>query len=332
MFTPSLAARYGWWRRRTHPDHAFEQRMAMPEISESDALGGAAPNQAAEGKMRAGLIGSVLLHLLVLLLAVLSWPWLMQALPPPERAVPVNLVQLGEITTSPPSTELANLPQARAEEIAESESVEAVPVAQEPPPPMAHQSAEESSMPDLLTAPQKAIPEVPKPVKTRKPDGLPAAKVRQPSSPADALSARLKQLAQLRQPDPPIPANPRRQDGSGASDVTATSANAAPAQDATYGVKDFIRAQIERRWNLDGAQVKSADWAVAIHIMLRPDGSVSQADIVDNPLYRSSPAYRDFARSARNAVLLSSPIAVPPGAYDIAKDIILDFNLKRLSQ
>jgi len=150
--------------------------------------------------------------------------------------------------------------------------------------------------------------------------------------PADDLAARLERLARLRQPAPPMPPNPRRQDGSGASNLTASSADAARARDAAYAVKDFIRAQVERRWNLNVTAPKGGDWVVAIHILLRPDGRVSRAEIVDTPRYRSDDAYRDFALSARNAVLLSSPLTVPAGEYDIAKDIVLDFRSKQVLQ
>jgi hypothetical protein len=97
-------------------------------------------------------------------------------------------------------------------------------------------------------------------------------------------------------------------------------------------VKDFIRAQVERRWNPDRKGVKVGNWMVAIHILLDRDGTVTGADIVDEARYRSDKAYLDFALSARNAVLLSSPLSLPPGAYDIAKDIVVDFDPKRVLQ
>jgi hypothetical protein len=127
-------------------------------------------------------------------------------------------------------------------------------------------------------------------------------------------------------------ANPRQQDGAGASNVTAAAADAARARDATYGVKDFIRAQVERRWNPNRQAIKGRNWTVAIHILIARDGTVNQAEIVDEVRYRPDPAYFEFALSARNAVLLSSPLSLPPGAYEIAKDIVIDFNAKRLSQ
>ncbi len=304
----------------------------MLQISESDGerrpLAETPPD-----RMRDGLIGSLALHTLAILLAVFGLPLLAQAPPPEERVVPVNLVDLAEITASPSTAEQAPLPQEQAHEIAPAASTPAVPEPQTPPPP-AVPRAKETSRPALSTAiPPTEKPSLPKPAKAPKPATRPAAKLPpQPPSPLDELAARLKALARLRQPAPPLPAEPRRQEGSGVSTLTATSAAAARARDAAYGVKDFIRAQVIRRWNLRRDAVKHGDWTVAIHIVLNPDGTVVRAEIVDDPRHRLDRGYRDFARSARNAVLMSSPIAVPAAAYDIAKDIIVDFDPKQVLQ
>src|SRR5437879_3564195 len=80
------------------------------------------------------------------------------------------------------------------------------------------------------------------------------------------------------------------------------------------------------RWHPPRA-ARGKGWTVAVHILLNRDGSVSRADIVDNPGLDSEAPYRDLALSARNAVLLSSPFALPAGLSDGARDIFLDFDL-----
>ena len=95
-------------------------------------------------------------------------------------------------------------------------------------------------------------------------------------------------------------------------------------------MKDFIRAQVERRWNPGGKLSKGADWIVAVHIVLGPDGDVRRADIVGDPRHSTDDAWQDFARSARNAVLLSSPLIVSADDYDIAKDIVVDFDAREV--
>jgi hypothetical protein len=59
---------------------------------------------------------------------------------------------------------------------------------------------------------------------------------------------------------------------------------------------------------------------------LTRDGIVSKAEIVDQLRFNSDATYHSIALSARNAVLLSSPIALPAGAYDDIIDMILNLN------
>jgi hypothetical protein len=116
------------------------------------------------------------------------------------------------------------------------------------------------------------------------------------------------------------------------SNVTVASADGLHGRDARYAVEDFIRAQVERRWYLNRAQMGANDWVVAIHIVLQPDGTVRRAQIVSTPRFLSNGAYHDFALSARNAVLLSSPLALPPGTYATAKDIVINFDARQALQ
>ena len=99
---------------------------------------------------------------------------------------------------------------------------------------------------------------------------------------------------------------------------------------ARYDAKDFIRAQIERRWvpDLSGSP---GGYAVAIHVTIDRDGTVKEAEIVDNSR-GSDPAYRALAISARNAVLLSSPLALPPGGYEEVRDVVLEFDPRKVAR
>jgi hypothetical protein len=284
--------------------------------------------------MGGGFIASLALHAIVILLVIFGWPWLMRA-PPVEQVVviSVNLVVWGERTAAPSSEKTATLPQERAQEVSTVDHPEAVPVEQAPSPPDVPQKTVDRTASAPLTVANAEQPsKIPKRPKGPKDLALPATKLPRPQVPADDLNARLKKLAQLRQPPAPVPPIPRQQDGTGSSNLTATSADAARARDATYSVKDFIRAQVERRWNPDRKGVNVGNWTVAIHILLDRDGTVSRADIVDEARYRSDKPYFDFALSARNAVLLSSPLSLPPGAYDIAKDIVVDFDSRQVLQ
>jgi hypothetical protein len=143
----------------------------------------------------------------------------------------------------------------------------------------------------------------------------------QPSR-TDALQAKLEALAKLRQPDTLAP---NEENGAARPDRVATNDDITSGLQGPFSVKDYIRAQVERRWNFDLANLGSNDFSVPIHVEITNAGVVLKADIVDSPR-ANDPMYREVAVSARNAVLLSSPISLPAGHYDHVMDIVLYLN------
>lgn len=141
-------------------------------------------------------------------------------------------------------------------------------------------------------------------------------------APVDELQAKLQSLAKLRQPDTTlVPLENSPQAG-----TDSTSPDAAAGDDASYGVKDLIRAQVERRWLLDLAMLGKRDFRIPIHVEVTRDGKVLLAEIVDKRRYNADAAYREIALSARNAVILSSPFALPPNYYKDVTDITLNLD------
>jgi outer membrane biosynthesis protein TonB len=270
-----------------------------------------------------GMIVSLLFHVVAILLIVLLLPRLL-LVPPAETLVPIDLVRLGDQTASPDATEKAALPQERARETATAEPAEAVPVAAPPPPPPEAKpedaKEEVTAGKQPVVAPQ-AKPEPPK-AKAQPKSEHPAALVPPPPAPpVTDLAAQLQSLARQQQLQARLPPNPRQQDGAGASNVTASSDNAALGRQAVYDVKDFIRVQILRHWRPDVATLGAGEFVIAIHLTLNRDGSVGSAEIVDDPRRPDSEVNRALARSARNAALLASPLTVPAERYDAVRDI-----------
>jgi outer membrane biosynthesis protein TonB len=256
-----------------------------------------------------GLMGSLTLHVLAALLILFGLPSLLQTPPETARIVPIDLVKLGTKTASPPAEEKAAVPQEQAAMTATEQPIDPVPVPQAPPPSQARPLK-------LADRPKPEAPAAPKPQK-------------QPAPPLDDLNARLQSLARLRQPTAPLPPNPRTQEGSGISSTTASSDAAALGPQASYSVKDFIRAQVERHWYLDKAALRAGAAAVSIHMLVNRDGSVGKAEIVDDPRFDTDTDLYALALSARNAVLLSSPLTLPPGRYDDVKDMVLEFDPRK---
>jgi len=140
--------------------------------------------------------------------------------------------------------------------------------------------------------------------------------------PLDNLDAKLRALARLRQPDTgsKVLAN------AGQADVTSTSDDAAFGNQAVYSVRDFVRQQVVRHWSLDLHTLGGRSFQIAIHVVMTRSGTVEKAEIVDMQRYRSDAVFRDIALSARNAVLLSSPVPLPAGNYPEKMDMVLNFN------
>jgi hypothetical protein len=307
----------------------IERRLVDGACSDLAGPIPAVPTPPVRDRIGAGAVGSLVLHVTAVLLAILALPSLLRA-PPAEIVVPIDLVQLGDRTASPPAPDKAALPQEKARETATAEPADPVPLAENPPPPeaTARDAEEEPTAEKQAVIVPEAKPAPPK-AKARPKSDHPAVAAPLPKAPpVDDLDARLKSLARQQQLQANAPPNPRRQDGAGESDVTAMSDTAATGRRASYDAKDSIRVQIERHWRPDVGALGAGDVVVAIHLRLNRDGSVGSAEIVEDPRIRASAAYRSLALSARNAALLSSPLALPPGRYDEVRDLTLNFNPK----
>lgn len=127
--------------------------------------------------------------------------------------------------------------------------------------------------------------------------------------PVDALDAKLHALARLKQPESKLVI------GEGAGVSTADAANGAPGDSATYAIRDYVLAQALRRWTLNLARAGTRPLAIKIAVVMKRDGTIIAADIVEQARAKTDALYRDIAIGARNAVLLSSPIALPAGDY-----------------
>jgi hypothetical protein len=125
--------------------------------------------------------------------------------------------------------------------------------------------------------------------------------------PQDELSARLRALAQLKAPDAALPNadNSAAPGGSGGSDG-----------EGNYALKDFIRAQILRRWLPDLSIPGARDMPVLVRVRLLKNGVIDDVTIVDQQRFHVDKAFRNMALSARDATLLASPIQIPGTRYE----------------
>jgi len=135
----------------------------------------------------------------------------------------------------------------------------------------------------------------------------------------DDFQNRLNSLSKLRAPETAT----RALVGPGDTDTEQNTTNDAPGGDAAYSLRDYVRAQVMRRWNLDLDLLGSQRIVVALHVTMKANGTIAVAEIVDKHRYATDAVYRQIAMSARNAVILSSPISLPPGNYPAMTEMTL---------
>lgn len=123
----------------------------------------------------------------------------------------------------------------------------------------------------------------------------------------DDLTMKLKNLAKLRAPNSDL-----KIDNDGTASQTASDGGAGAA---AYSVRDYIRAQVLRRWSLDLAKLGKRSLVIPLHIDVSGQGFVTNVEFVELDRFKTDALYRDIAISARNAVLLSSPIKLPDGQF-----------------
>jgi len=217
------------------------------------------------GENGPGVLGSLAFHGLILLL-VIFWAThrVTQAPPTAIHFVPVDLIRLGDETTSPEAAQKSVIPQQRASRAAQASN---------PTPPEG-------------VAPSKTKPE-----------------------PLDDLDAKLRALAKLRQPDTKF----QLSDSPGVSNVDA--ANGVPGNHAQYSVRDYVLAQVLRHWSLNLSKAGGRKLVIPIRVAMKRNGTIVSAEIVEEERAKADALYRDIAISARNAIVLSSPIQLPPGDY-----------------
>ena len=137
--------------------------------------------------------------------------------------------------------------------------------------------------------------------------------------PEDELSAQLRALAQLRTPDAALPNadNTAMPGGGGDGDG-----------EGNYALKDFIRAQILRRWLPDLSIPGARNMPVLIRIRLLKSGDIDDVTIVDQRRFFVDKAFHNMALSARDAALLASPIQIPNTRFEKTQTLTIDLDPK----
>jgi outer membrane biosynthesis protein TonB len=275
--------------------------------------------------MRQGAIYSALLHLSVIVMLVVGLP---SMAPDALLAPPIPI----EIVTSieQPEPEIEPEPEPEPEPVAElpppapKPAPLPEPVAEPEPEPVPVAEAKPEPEPEPEPPPEpKPEPEPEKQqVKTPpKPKMKPLQQVaeedkKKEEPPEDRLTTILKNVEKLKDQ---APANSQVSDASQAPTSPASSIEQSAMVRA-------IQKQMARCWRIDAGARDADSLIVEIRVLLNPDASVRDAQIVDfERMFRDS-YFRSAAENARRAILQCSPFRLPANKYEVWRELTLRFD------
>lgn len=267
--------------------------------------------------MRKGILFSSLMHAAALVLAVFGLPEMWKSVPLIDRATIVEIVDVSELTNVPP-------PKAEPDETSEEakeDEPEPDPRKRPPPPEPEQAKPEEALAPPDPEAKKQDEPE-PQPVQQARAVEKPR---RRPKTPPSDFSSVLKTVEKIKR-------KRRSQErGEEPRRTVSASGRSIPDQPLTLGELDAIRQQFRRCWNVDVGAKDLATFVVSIRVILNPDRTVRDAEILDRVDAVNS-YYRAFVESALRAVRnpRCSPVQLPPKKFQIMKTFTLRFSAKEM--
>jgi hypothetical protein len=303
-----------------------------------------------------GIAASAIMHVAILAAIIIGLPTLFRPTIPEDQPIAVELVTIAPETRATHPNPHMPKPNAKPEipvEAAPAPKPEPKPTPP-PPTPVAPPSSEPPPQaaappappqPDLVPPPPPPPPKPvevqappppppkpapPKPKAEPKPEPVAQAAPPKPDTrktDAAAFDSLLKNLTKtpaLPQPD----AKPQRQRVAAAAPLS-SQPKAPLGSQLTASEIDLVREQLSRCWNINAGARDAKDLVVEIRAAVQPDGTVTQATIVDQGKM-GDPLWRAAAESARRTFFnpQCTPLKLPPDKYATWKDLVVDFSPK----
>ena len=261
--------------------------------------------------MLKSLIYSFTFHSLMILLTVLSLPFMLREpidLPP---IVSVELIQISDKTNIPYA------PKAR-KIIEETKKKEEERIVSEQAPP----AAKAKEKPDRIPLPNEKKDEKKIVKKKQNPEEV-KPEIRQSSEFEKKEIIDTNQIAALIDKAKEIEAVQKKD-----SDKITQSSQNSFATGLSLSEEDALRAQIFGCWSIPLGLPYDQDLLVRIKLQLKKDGTIMKSEILDHERMNrpGQKFYKVLAESALRAVRLCQPLKVPPTGYDKWKDLQLNFN------
>jgi hypothetical protein len=257
------------------------------------------------------LIYSITFHSVLILITILSLPFMLREpidLPP---IVSMELIQISDKTSIPYA------PKAR-KIIEETKKKEEERLVSEQAPP----AAKAKEKPDRIPLPNEKKEEKKIVKKKQNPEEI-KPEIRQASEFEKKEIVDTNQIAALIDKAKEIEAVKKRNDK-----VTQSSQKNSFATGLTLSQEDALRAQIFGCWSVPLGLPYDKDLLVRIKLKLKKDGTIMKSEILDHQRMNrpGQKFYKVLAESALRAVRLCQPLKVPPTGYDKWKDLQLNFN------
>ena len=262
--------------------------------------------------MTKSLIYSLLFHSMMILLTVLSLPFMIRQpidLPP---IVSVELIQISDKTNIPFA------PKAR-KIIEENKKKEEKRVVSDQAPP----SAKAKEKPDRIPMPNEKKEKKELVKKKQNPEEI-KPEIRQSSEFEKKEIVDTNQIAALIDKAKEEEAIKQKN----TNKISQSSVKNSFATGLSLSEEDALRAQIFGCWSVPLGLPYNENLLVRIKLNLKKDGTIMKSEILDHERMNrpGQKFYKVLAESALRAVRLCQPLKVPPTGYEKWKDIQLNFN------
>ena len=261
--------------------------------------------------MTRSLIYSIAFHSLLVMLTILSLPFMLREpidLPP---IVSVELIQITDKTSIPYAPRVRKL-------IEETKQKEERLVSEQAPP-----AAKAKEKPDRIPLPNEKKEEKQIIKKKQNPKEI-KPEIRQSSQFEKKEIIDTNQIAALIDKAKEIEAVKQKKNDK----VTQSSQKNSFATGLTLSQEDALRAQIFGCWSVPLGLPYDENLLVRIKLNLKKDGTIMKSEILDHQRMNrpGQKFYKVLAESALRAVRLCQPLKVPPTGYDKWKELQLNFN------
>ena len=258
------------------------------------------------------LIYSLTFHSAMILLTILSLPFMLREpidLPP---IVSVELIQISDKTNipyAPKARKIIEETKKKEEERLVSEQAPPSAKAKEKPDriPLPNEKKEEKKIVKKKQNPEEVKPEIRQSSEFEKKEVIDTNQIA-----ALIDKAKVEEAVKQKKRDKITQSNQKNSFATGLS----------------LSQEDALRAQIFGCWSVPLGLPYDEDLLVRIKLSLKKDGTITKSEILDHQRMNrpGQKFYKVLAESALRAVRLCQPLKVPPTGYDKWKEIQLNFN------